>query len=139
MTRALARRTPSGFIPADSSAEEEFRRVPVGRVAYFEIKAARNPKQHKLLFALLKMLVNAGCFPTTDAALKAVKWATGHVEIMVIPGTGEVLTETKSISFANMPQGEFAPWFDAALKAVSERWLPGVTDEELRREIEEML
>jgi len=137
--RMLARRTASGFIPADHEAEEEFRRVPLGRVAYFEITTARNPNQHRLLFALLKMLVNAGCFPTTKAALKAVKWATGHVEIMVIPGTGEVITEAKSISFANMSQADFVPFFDAAINAVCERWLPGITNEQMRKEIQDMI
>lgn len=136
--RILARRTASGLIPADTQAEEELRRVPVGKPVYIEIKAARNPRQHRLLFALLKMLVNAGAFPTTDAALIAVKFATGMIDSIVMSPT-ETQMIPKSIAFANMPQADFGIWFDAALKAVSERWLPGVSDESLRNEIEEML
>lgn len=138
MARVLARRSALGFIPADSMAEDEFKRVPMGRVAYVEIVTARNPRQHRLLFALLKMLVNADAFPTIEAALIAVKFATGMVEAIVMSPT-ETKMIPKSISFANMTQADFVPWFDAALKAVSERWLPGVTSEELKREIEEML
>jgi hypothetical protein len=136
--RVLARRSTLGFVPADTAAEAEFKRVPIGRVAYVEIVTARNPRQHRMLFALLKMLVNADAFPTIDAALIAVKFATGMIESIVMSKT-ETKMVPRSISFANMPQSDFQGWFDAALKAVSERWLPGVTDKELRDEIEEML
>lgn len=136
--RVLARRTLSGLVPADREAEEEFRRVPLGKPVYIELKAARNPRQHRMLFALLHLMVNANAFPTTEAALVAIKIATGRVKEVRVSGT-EVALVPDSISFANMPQNDFAPWFDAALKVVSERWLPGVSDADLRREIEEML
>lgn len=136
--RILARRTPSGLIPADEQAVDELRRVPVGKPVYIEIKAARNPKQHRMLFALLNMLVNAGAFPTTDAALVGIKLATGLIDSVILSPT-ETQIIPRSISFANMPQGDFAPWFDAAIRAVCERWLPGLSDDQIRKEIEEML
>lgn len=140
MTRVLARRTEAGWEPADDAAVEEFNRVRVGKVAYVEIKAARNPKQHRMLFALLKMLVDAGCFPTIDAALIAVKFATGMVDSVIIdPRTGATQLIPKSVSYANMTQGEFAPWFDAVIREVSQRWLPGVPDDYIRSEIETMI
>jgi len=138
MTRVLARRTVSGFVPADDQAQAEFRRVPVGKIAYLEIVAARNPKQHRLLFALLTVMVEAGEFPSAEAALTALKIATGHVETIKINGT-ETHLVVKSISFANMRQGDFVPWFDSALKVVSQRWLGGMKDADLRQQIEEMI
>src|SRR3990167_6927305 len=125
--RVLARRTPSGLVPADDTAVAELRRVPVGKPVYIEIVSARNPKQHRMLFALLNMLVNANAFPTTEAALIAVKFATGMIDSIVMSPT-ETKMVPKSIAFANMKHSDFDPWFDAALKAVSERWLPGVSD-----------
>lgn len=135
--RVLARRTLSGFIPTDDTGIKEFARVPLGRVAYIEIKTARNLKQHRLMFALLGILVENGFFPTTDAALTALKVAVGHVEPFIDPQTGQTFLTVKSVSFANMTQGAFEEFFTAALRAVAERWIDGVTDAQLRTICEE--
>lgn len=137
--RVLARRTFSGFVACDEQAQEEFRRVPVGKPVYIEIKTARNPRQHRLLFALLNIMTEAGEFPSTEAALVALKIATGHVESVQIDRNGTMCLTPKSISYAQMPQSEFAAWFDSAVKVMTERWLPGVTSETLRKELEEMV
>jgi hypothetical protein len=135
--RVLAKRTLSGFTPTDDASVKEFGRVPLGRVAYVEIITARNPKQHRLMFALLGLLVENGYFPTTDAALTAVKIATGHVVPFIDPEDGKTFFTVKSISFANMTQGAFEEFFNAALKAVAAKWLDGVTDIQLRMICEE--
>lgn len=135
--RVLAKRTLSGFSPTDDASAKEFGRVPLGRVAYVEIITARNPKQHRLMFALLSLLVENGYFPTTEAALTAVKVAAGHVVPFIDPKTGETFLTVKSVSFSNMRQAEFDEFFQAALKAVAERWLEGVTDVQLRMICEE--
>lgn len=140
--RILCRRTISGLQPLDEQATEELRRVPFGKPVYVEIKAARNPRQHRLLFALLKAVTdNTELFPSVEAALLAIKVGTGLVD--VIPWTtpdGQQGTAVlpKSISFSNMPQQEFAPWFEQAIQLVSDRWLK-VAPETLRREVEEMV
>lgn len=137
MTKILCRRTVSGLQPLDDQATEELRRVPFGKPVYVEIKAARNPRQHRLLFALLKAVTdNTELFPSIDAALIAMKIGTGLVDMSVVDG--QTVIVPKSISFANMPQGDFATWFDQAIQLVSERWLK-VAPETLRREIEEMV
>lgn len=136
--RVLCRRTISGLQPLDEQASEELRRVPVGKAVYVEIKAARNPKQHRLFFSLLKIITdNTDMFPTIDAALVALKIGTGHVDTMVT-AEGQTVYVPKSISFANMPQNQFGPWFDMAIHLVCNRWLK-VAPETLRREIEDMI
>jgi hypothetical protein len=136
--RVLARRTPTGLVPADEQAQNELRRVPIGKHVYVEIVAARNPRQHRLLFALLGIIVEACDYPSTEAALTALKIATGHVE-QFSEKNGAVHFVVKSISFANMKQSDWEPWFDGALKVVSDRWLLGIKDAELRKQIEEMV
>lgn len=136
--RVLARRTPSGLVPADEQAQEELRRVKIGKVFYIEIKAARNPRQHRLCFALLNLVAEAGEYPSTEAALLALKLATGLVEEVQM-GKDEVRLIPKSISFANMKQTEFAAWFESALAVVVQRWMPSMTSDQLRKEIEEMV
>lgn len=137
MTRILCRRTITGLQPLDEQATEELRRVPIGRPVYVEVKAARNPRQHRLLFALLKAVTdNTEMFPSVDAALIAMKIGTGLVDMSVVDGKTVIVP--KSISFANMPQNEFAPWFERAIDLAANRWLK-VVPETLRREIMEVV
>jgi hypothetical protein len=133
------RRTASGFAPCDEEAINEVRRVPIGKPVLVEIKAARNPKQHRLLWAMLTIIAEAGEFPSTDAALITLKTATGLVEAIQMDKNGTVQLIPKSISFANMRQTEFAAWFESAINVVVTRWLPNMTNEELRAEIESMV
>lgn len=137
MTRVLARRTLSGLVPADDQAAAEFKRVPVDKLCYAEIKRARNPKQHRLCFAMLKLMVDHAEFPSTDAALDALKIATGHFDLG--EHDGKTIYVLRSINYANMGGTEFSAWFDSAIKVVTERWLPGVKSETLRAELEEMV
>jgi hypothetical protein len=139
MTRVLARRTLSGFVPADDQAAAEFKRLEVGKVAYIEIKAVRNPRQHRMLFAALNMMVEHAEFPNIEAALLALKLATGHVDYITIDKDGTQHMVPRSINYANMTKGDWEPWFDSALKVIAERWLPGVKSEELRAELEQMV
>lgn len=140
MTRVLCRRTVSGLIPCDEQAQDELRRVPIGKPVLVEIKAARNPRQHRLCFAMLNVIAEAGEFPSTDAALFALKIATGHVEEIRMDKDGsDVRLVPKSISYANMPQNSFAEWFDSAVKVIVTKWLPRMTEEQLRKELEEMV
>lgn len=138
--RVLARRTLSGLVACDEQAAEELRRVPVGKPVYVEIVAARNPKQHRLLFAMLNMIAEAGEYPSTEAALVALKLATGLVEEVRMSKDGtEIRLIPKSISFANMTQSNFSAWFESALSVVVQRWMPSMTSDQLRKEIEEMV
>lgn len=136
--RALFRRTASGLVPDDDPARGELRRLKIGQLVFVEIKAARNVRQHRYLFGLLRLMVDHGIYPTTDAALTALKIATGHVDRLVIKDTGDVHLIPKSISFTSMRQTEFQEWFDAALKIVATRWLE-VAPETLARELENYL
>lgn len=138
MTRVLARRTLSGLIPADDQAKAEFARVPAGKPVYVEIKAARNPKQHRLYWALCGLMADNSMFPSASAASTAIKYACGHVEPVMMPDGATVLRE-KSINYASMTQTEFAEFFETAVRIVAERWLPGVTSETLRKELEDMI
>lgn len=136
MTRVLARRTLSGLVPADDQAGAVFGKVPLHKVVYVQLVTARNPKQHRLCFALLNMMVEHGEFPSIEAALNALKIATGHFDLA--DQDGKTVYVLRSINYANMRGVEFSEWFDSAVKVVTERWLPGVKSETLRAELEEM-
>lgn len=137
--RVLCRRTLSGIAPADEQAQAELRRVPLGKLVQVEIKSARNPRQHRLLWSLLTVLAEHGDFPSPDAALIALKMATGLVDHVRVSKDGTTAIVPKSISYASMPQTEFAAWFESAIQVVTERWLPGMSSEVLKAQIDEMV
>ncbi len=139
MTRVLARRTVSGLVPADEQARAIFGKVAVGTVGYVDWVLARNPKQHALLFAMLNLMVDHAEFPNTEAALLALKLATGHVDYIVIDKEGTQHMVPKSISYANMTGPAFAAWFESAVQVVATQWIPGVKSDELRAELEQMV
>lgn len=139
MRRVLARRTPTGLVPADEQALAELQRVPVGKLVQVEIVSARNPRQHRLLWGLLTVMAEAGEFPSPEAALIALKMATGLVDYVKLAKDGTTAIVPKSISYASMPQTEFAAWFESAIRVVTERWMPGMSSEVLKAQIEEMV
>lgn len=134
--RVLATMTRFGLAPADDHASKVFRRVKGDCLV--EIISARNPRQHKLLFALLNAMVMHAEFPAVDGALIALKLATGHVKAVRMRGD-EVMLIPDSVSYANMPQSKFEAWFDGAINTVCSKWLPGWKDEDLKRHVLEML
>lgn len=134
--RVLATMTRFGLVPADDQASKVFRRIKGDCLV--EVISARNPRQHKLCFALLNAMVEHAEFASTDGALFALKMATGHVEELRVKGE-EVVFRPKSISYANMGQQDFSEWFDAAIHTVCSKWLPGWKDEDLKRLILEMV
>jgi hypothetical protein len=70
----------------------------------------------------------------------ALKLATGLVDTFVDAETGRVCYVPKSTAWAAMEQNEFARWFEEACRVVATRWMhPGVTPEDVRRELIEMV
>lgn len=76
-------------------------------------------------------------WPTKEGLSKAVLCAIGHGEIERSK-RGVQWLKAKSIAFGNLGQDEFNEIFDRAIRLICERILPGVKDEDLRREVEIM-
>jgi len=128
------------LIPADDKAVQL-----VGKVArsnkgvLVKLHTPRNPRHHRLFFALLNEVIEAGGWDgSTNTLLVWIKVATGHVETFISP-TGKTVYTPKSISFGSMPQNEFNPFFDAAIKHVCERLLRGANENALRQRILEQV
>ena len=98
----------------------------------------RSINQHRLLFGLIKLIQDNAPTETplsSDAILAALKIRTGHVKVCGLP-SGEVILYPDSISFANMPQTKFNPWFEKAVTVMCRDFVPGLTENTARREIE---
>lgn len=128
--------------PADDLAEQAFAKIKQGATVTIEVKAPRNVRQHRLLFAILKVILdNTELFPDTTTALTALKIGTGHADVIpwVTPdGQSGTAVMPRSIAFENMDGSAFSEWFDRAIRLVSERWLH-IAPDALRAEIEEMV
>jgi hypothetical protein len=137
MTKAVMRKRGASLVIVDEEGLEALRTVPDGRDVMVEFKRSRNPRHHRLLFALLNLCVERlDAFPTTDLALTALKIGCGHFDAFIDKESGRSFYVPRSISFAAMDQTSFAKFFDDAIQLIATRWAPpGTTPESIRREI----
>jgi hypothetical protein len=103
------------------------------------IKRPRNPKHHKKLFALLKVVFEAqSTFATLEQLLGALKLAIGLFDTgMTIDRVPYVVP--RSISFASMSQDEFAVVYDKMIEVILTRILPASSKVDLERQVHEIL
>ena len=132
MTKALLLKTTNGLrgsSPADHEAWAKFKRrletMKPGTWIRMEWASPRNPAHHRKFFALLQLVAeNSEVYNTTEKALVAVKLCTGHFDLMVHPGSGEIVRIPKTIAFEGMPQEEFDKFYSAAIDGVVQVILP---------------
>src|SRR5690554_5295813 len=92
------------LLPADAMAGEEVRKIKPGQAVTVEVKRARNPRQHRLYWALVAVIFDHQTRYASRTDLSdALKVAVGHYEEVGKRGE-HVIVRPKSISFANMPQ-----------------------------------
>ena len=66
-----------GLYPADRFADEFLSEIPANREVLVTVRRPRNPRQHALLFALLrKVTENTDRWPSEEALLDDLKLAT---------------------------------------------------------------
>lgn len=136
-------RTISGLAPLPGPAQEWLRKVKIGSTVSVEKpKQPRNGQQLRLYWAVLSLvhqnLPEGVTYASVEDLSDALKIAVGHCRIIELPG-GKVERIPKSISYKEMPQGKFDSFLTAVINKVIEHWLPGVTEEEIRQQAEQML
>jgi hypothetical protein len=148
MTEIILRKVqlPDGrnaLVPVDDEGAELIAKLKDGRDVGADVVQRRNPRQHRLAFALFHF-VKMHCELFSDASIDeikdAVKLATGFVRRYVDADTAQTFYVCKSISWAACDQTEFNQFFDAACSVIANRWMPGDSvPEEVRRELIEMV
>ena len=143
MATFLAAKRLNALYPVDGTGEGVMRTLAQGEVVSLELKRPRNIKHHRLFWALMTLVwenMDSREYPTVEDLVTEVKIITGHYDKRFITMNGErytVLTP-KSINFASMDQPEFTAFFERVCDWVASTVLPGVTQEELRQELEVM-
>ena len=110
--------------PSDPIAEEMIEKLKDGKEVLVTIRRARNPQHHRLLWAMLRKVVdNSDQWASEAVLLDELKLATGLAEVRVNLLTGKPYAVPGSISFAAMDQTKFSAWFDQAVHLLATRVL----------------
>ena len=137
--KLLFRKHLGALRPADPEAEEALLKVANDSLVTVEMKRGRNLPHMRLFFALMRLVFdNQDRYDNLHALRGAITIALGYFEIVTLPD-GSVGAMPRSISFAKMDQTEFDVFFNDAVELVCKRWLPGVSSEDVRREVLEMV
>lgn len=139
MSEHLFAKTPAGALkPTDERGEEVLRKVRVGTVVRVKITRPRNPRHHRLLFAILRIVMNhTTAWQKEEDVLFALKMATGMFDM--IPTANGPVPRVHSISFDAMDQGAFEIAFDRFCDVITTKVIPGLPTEQLKREVEDMI
>ncbi len=136
--KLLFRKHLGSLRPVDTQGEAALQKVGEGSLVSVEMKRPRNVKHLRLFMALLHMVYeNQDRYDSFESFRTAFTIAMGWFDSVFLPD-GTVGLTPKSISFAAMDQTAFDVFFNDAVNLVCNRWLPTVTNEELRREIQEI-
>lgn len=144
MTTAVFQKRRGALVPVDDEGRQIMSGIANGRDVLVEVKNARNPRQHRLLFAMLNFCLQHSIIPDTGEVrfdnikqvLLALKVATGEVDTYIDADNGRAFFIPRSISFASMDQSAFNDFFDRAIYVIAERWMPyGTTETAVRTEI----
>ena len=143
-------RTGSGWVPADTDAQETHAKQKTGSVCSADFKQVRNYKFLKKYMALINLAFDY--WETGDQEYKGAKVAKNKTrfrhDAQILAGygepewniRGEMRMEPKSISFAGMDEETFGKLFDSVLAVLLNRVLhaKGFTAESINDVVAQM-
>ena len=145
MASFIAVKKLKALYPADEAGEAVLRTLAQGELVEITLRRPRNLKHHRLFWALASLvweqMDNLDDYPDVEDLVTELKIVTGHYTKRFIHMDGKrytVLTP-KSISFSAMEQPAFEEFFEKCCDWIIANVLPGVTQEELRTELELMV
>lgn len=135
----LLLREGNHLVAAETMSLEAIQTIKKGETVTAVIRRNRNPKHHKKLFALLKIVFEAqNIFATTHELLTAIKMATGLFEIgKTVDGIPFAVPQ--SINFASMDQNRFEEWYNKAVDVIITKIVPGINRCDLEDSVMEIL
>lgn len=121
------------------SAELRARRLRVGDLVHADLTKPRNPRHHRLVFALLqKVLENMDGLQTIEQLLTIIKIKLGRVDTLVDASSGKAYYVPQSIAFASMDQTEFSVLWRDLCRLVARDYFPGMDPDQVA-ELAEMM
>lgn len=120
MADLMLRRTATGFVPADTDAEDACRKLGIGHIFRAKVQKPRSIQHHRLAFALLSLTWKNlpeqfdGRWASFDHFRKAVALEAGHCE-EILTSQGEVVRIPSSLAFDALDQVAFSPVFTSMM------------------------
>ena len=113
--------------------------IPDGADLTVRVSRSRSPRQHRLFWALLQIVIeNHPFYNRPEQLLEWLKVRLGYVDETAWHD-GQVWFKTKSISFGAMGQDSFRKFFDASVDTIIADVLPETNKEELLKEVYQMI
>lgn len=137
MAKGLFRRTLTGYVPHDERATDLWQKHKAGQLVEVDVKIPRNIKSQGLYWAMLTKLGKSIGKPS-ELLHTVLKFKTGHVQ-MLRTKDGKEIPHYPSTSFDAMDDVQFSKYLDACIEIIKQEWLPGMSDAQIRAELEGML
>lgn len=139
MADILMRKVLGTLRPIDAQGDEILKGIPNDAILKVTVKRPRNVRQHRLYWALVTLLhENQSRYATPEELSDVIKCAVGHCTV-VVKTDGTEIRIPKSISFSKMDQDSFRVFFDRVIELAVTRIIPGLSRDDLRREVLEMV
>lgn len=140
MAKVLMEKHLGSLRPIDDFGLQTLRKIKNGDAVTVEIRRPRNLAHHKMFWALMTIVhenMDEARYPTVEDLVSAIKIAAGLRTRIVLP-SGDVGFIPGSIAFHKMDQSQFSEFYDRVCDLIAKHFLPGVTSEQLRAEVETM-
>ena len=126
------------LIPLDYLGEEAIKTLPFAAILNTKLTGARNPKHHRLFFAVINVVFKSqDYYATREHMLDDIKIAVGHYE-WVESKFGK-RQRPKSINFNSMDQATFNEFYDKAMHFILTEILPRMDQASLEKEVYRIL
>lgn len=141
MAKFIAAKHLGSLRAVDEAGEDALRKLGQGELVQVEIKKPRNIRHHRMFWALMTIIwenKEREQYPTVEDVAASVKIAAGLRTRIYMPD-GRLAFIPGSIAFHKMDQTEFSAFYELVCDVVAKWFLPGVTSEELKGEVETMI
>ncbi len=124
--------------PADDRAKETLARVKDGDYVLVEVRRLRNPKFHRLFFAMLQLIYeNQSRYRSVEQMLDAIKIYVGHYRT-IRWRDGKEAYAPKSIAWSKFDETSFSVFYERVVDVVVTEIIPNVKREDLARQLREI-
>lgn len=135
----VMRRSGDRLVPVTERDREILLEIPEGADLFVKTSRPRSPRQHRLFWALLQLVVdNHDYYKRPDQLLEWLKVRLGYVD-QTVWHDDQVWWKTKSISFASMGQDEFRKFFSQSVDVIVTEVIEGLDRDALLHEVSQMM
>lgn len=130
-----------GLFASDDVSAAALAKIKDGAIVECEAKANRSLKFLRKWHVLAQLVwdnVDHEKYPSLDRFKSDLKIMAGHYDTSLLPD-GRIKLEAKSVSFSKMKEPAFEKFFSTVCDVVGRVYIHGITEKQLREEVERMI